>query len=107
MSGELVTLVSETDAPMCPSSLPPVVAELHKLHNRTLDAFYGATTKNEDGEFATDEMDKAYYAAVALNHMRLYVDSATAFYHGSMITVECWWWRCQVCGFVLPTEVKR
>lgn len=107
MSGELVKLVSETDGPVCPSSLPPVIANAHAQHNRTLDAFYGATTKNDEGEFATDEMDRAYYAAVRLNRMHLYIDSAQAFYRSRVITVECWWWRCQICGFVLPTEVKR
>lgn len=88
---------------LCPQSLPPV----HPLHAQTvtvLDDFYEAAPKDADGEFEPG-MSAAYTAASSgpNSRMNLYREEASD-PSRPLSYIVAYFWRCQVCGFVLPAQ---
>ena len=101
----LVRSLGPTEGFMCPRSWGPDVDPLHAVANRVKDAFYKASTINdEDGEFAVPEVGIAYQAADQglSDYMNLYVDAHTVTADGVRLLVRTAMWQCQTCGFVLP-----
>jgi hypothetical protein len=107
MSSEIIRDISDNDKPLCPNIGYPSNAA-HQLHVRTLDAFYEATDKDADGELP-EAVGKAYHAAAygaVSDRMDLYV-AQTSFMRGGRSTiVEAWWFKCPICGFILPAAAK-
>jgi hypothetical protein len=104
-----VTLIDIPDSnlPLCPNSWGHPIHPLHQLHVRLQDAVYKATPHNKDGEPTTPELE-AVNAAVSYgpvqDRMRLYRDSAGGVFEGQHVTVESWYFRCDVCGLILPAN---
>lgn len=101
------------DKPLCPRSFGPgSVATEHEVHVRMANAFYNAAPKNEDdGEFVSPDVDKAYSAAVygptTGTDMDLYVESSGGRYGGEHVVVEAFYFKCHVCGFILPANRRE
>lgn len=105
MSGHIV---STTNGPLCPHSSSPQAPE-HVRHVEVVNAMYDAADKDEDGEWLSPEAEAMYAVVSVRDHMRLYCDiwsgpGGWMSQGGPSVTVESWWWRCQVCGFVLPAS---
>lgn len=104
--GEIIRTLRDDSKPLCPRSTNLPVAEEHMLRNRVLDAFYNAAEKDGDGEMAPP-VDAAYHAAAygpVNDRMDLFTTSASFLHQGAPVVVESWWFRCPVCGFVLPAS---
>jgi hypothetical protein len=106
--GEIIRTLSDSDKPLCPAvaQMPP--SEAHMLRNRMLDAFYEKAERNTDGEFASTEVESAYYAAAygpqVSERMDLFRESVSFLEHGTYAVVESFYFRCRVCGLILPAQ---
>jgi hypothetical protein len=107
--GELIRELSDSDKPLCPNIGQPINAA-HALRNRMLNAFYEAAEKNTDGDM-TEPVDKAYYAAAygftTSDRMNLYRDSASFVRGREIVVVEAWYFRCGICGLILPASRRE
>lgn len=98
--------------PLCPGSFPPA----HPAHGArvvVLDAVWVASPKDEDQELQPDSAAKAYSAAAygadgkGGDRMRLYCDTVQLS-GARMQVIRAWYFRCSVCGLILPAgEVTR
>jgi hypothetical protein len=97
--GELLRTTSTT---LCPGELEPR-HPAHQLQVSTLNAFHGAAEKDADGEIVPAAAN-AYNAAAypAGGAMRLYREKASTVADGRPIAVEALYFRCRICGLVLP-----
>jgi hypothetical protein len=72
---------------------------------------YEATERDEDGEFTDPAVERAYtaiaYGESVDDRMHLYVSEVSAQYGGAPVHVEAWFFRCPVCGLVLPANRVR
>jgi len=111
MYNEIIRDLPDDQKPLCPNLGWPSNPS-HELQVRVLDAFYEATDKDEDGEL-NPEVEKAYAAAAykgkkgTTDRMDLYVTSAAFYRYSKQIIVETYWFKCHVCGFVLPAYEKK
>lgn len=116
MSGELIRTVTSGDNPICPMDMGRAAGNTaHRTWNMMVDLLYGAMKefRNEEDEYADPNMEKIY-SAVAYNgaykHMQLHRESSSFVKPGGTLGwVETYYYRCHLCGFVLPLgpEVKR
>lgn len=92
-----------TEGPLCPNGLGDPVHEAHRLRVRALDAFYEAVEKNEDLEMP-EPAERAYEAAnsALTDRMDLFQHSSHFTSGNRSFIVEAYWYRCRVCGLVLP-----
>lgn len=105
----LIDLRSGDQGPMCPQSMPPVVHPSHHLAGTFADAAYEATPRGEDGEPLTGDLaavnQAVSYGPTTENRMRLYRAAVAAqSSSGRDVGVEALYFRCQICGFVLPAS---
>jgi hypothetical protein len=104
-----VPLSPGSEGPMCPRGLSTPIAPEHELRTRMLDAYYTATPTDPDTLEQPEPAATAYHAAAygdrTTDHMRLYEHTATI---GIGLTrAVAYWWRCSICGLILPaTEVR-
>lgn len=96
------------NGPLCPNSLPPVHPS-HAVHTQMIDAAYEATPKDGDGEPATPELaavnDAISYGPRSNDRMRLYRDLVSvADGRGLPVAVEALFFRCGICGLILPAN---
>jgi len=109
-SSEIIRDLPDDQKPLCPNLGWPS-NPFHELQVRVVDSFYEATDKDEDGEL-NSEVEKAYAAAAyegkkgTSDRMSLYVTSVAFHKYGKQIIVETYWFKCHVCGFVLPAYEK-
>lgn len=106
MTSEIIRTLTSGDKPLCPNSTNAPIHEAHQLHTRVVDAFYNAAEKDDEGEMSAP-LDKAYSAAAygsVSDNMELFVAAASFPYRSEFVRVESWWWKCPVCGFVLPAN---
>jgi hypothetical protein len=93
------------DRPLCPHDLATPANPAHQLHNRLIDAVHEATPHDEDGQPVTPELE-AVAAAVTDGRvsarMRLHREAASGTAGGAPFLVEAWFFRCDVCGLILP-----
>lgn len=105
---EIVREASE--GPLCPNGLGSPIHPAHELRVRVLDAFYEATEKDDDGEMPAP-VETAYGAAaygVTTDRMDLFRHSSAFFSGNRQVLIESYWFRCRVCGLILPaSEVRR
>jgi hypothetical protein len=95
-----MSLVDHLNGPLCPQSYSPMAAA-HALAIEFQNAAYRAAPKDDDGEMPPQA--EAMYAALSSDRMCLYVEnSGTHVYGGQAVSVQAWYWRCLICGFVLP-----
>ena len=97
------------NGPMCPHSIPPNVHPSHEAALLVQNAVYEAIARDEDGEPATEELGAvshaSSYSSSTGNRMRLY--RATELARSSSpwgVVVESLYFRCRICGFVLPAS---
>lgn len=94
--------------PLCPASMPPVSAA-HALLRRIQNVAYQATEYDSDGEPVSAEagavVDAVHYGSDTDSRMRLFRDvvSAASGVRG-YVAVETLYFRCPICGFVLPAN---
>lgn len=95
------------DRPLCPNGTNMPIHPAHTLRTRMLDAFYNAAEKNADGEML-EPVDKAYSAAAyngpTDDRMWLFRETVSFTQGREYITVESWWFRCHICGLILPAQ---
>jgi hypothetical protein len=96
------------ERPLCPNSGGSPTHPAHELRVRLVDIAYAASELNADGEFADDAVarinEAVAYGAVD-DRMHLYVTEMTGTYGGPLgTTVVAWFFRCGICGFVLPAQ---
>lgn len=107
--GEIIRNLSDGSRMLCPQSAGFPIASEHVACNGLLDAFYQAAERDTDGEL-TPPLDVAYAAAAygpVSARMNLYRHVVEVLEPGRETIVETWWWRCPVCGFVLPAQVMN
>jgi hypothetical protein len=98
------------DRPLCPNDISFPLNQFHYERTRLLDAFYNAAEKDDDSEFVSPEVDKAYYETAygkdrSGTGMRLFHEAVTPMgAQFPFIRVEAWYFRCPICGFVLPAN---
>lgn len=105
----IVRELSHTDKPMCPNVTSGLMNEAHAIHVKTLNAFYNAAQKDENGELKNQDTENAYTAAsytVVNNKMDLYFARVSWFTGSSFRAVETYWFQCHICGLVLPAYEK-
>lgn len=103
----IITTLSDGDKPLCPNVTNGPLNSAHELRNRVLDKFYKTAELDADGEIAVEAVAAAYNAAAygtLDEHMQLFTHAANFIHAGQVVTVESWWWKCLVCGFVLPAN---
>lgn len=101
----LVTMRSD-QLPLCPNTMSPV-HPLHAFHVNIQDAASSSAEHDEDNQFTHEAASKMYSAIsdqLYDGRMRLYMDSNFVFTLRK--TVEVWYYRCTVCGLVLPAVAK-
>lgn len=101
---EIVRDLRGGDGPLCPNSVGEPLHDAHRLHVRTLDAFYNAADKDSDGELP-EAVERAYGAAAyeqITDRMDLFRHSNSITEGNRPVVVESYWYRCRVCGLVLP-----
>lgn len=103
----IIDLADGYDGPMCPRSFPPVVDRAHELAERFRNVVYEATPRDVDNEPLTADLaavnDAVSYGRMTNNRMHLFRDAVVAKTrdgHGAV--VEALYFRCRICGFVLP-----
>ena len=87
--------------PLCPQSFAP----MHPLHQQSIDAqnkLYDAMAFLRDDDSEVAPQYEGIASALNDENMRLYVSNAYAIGHRARI--EAWFFRCLVCGFVLPAN---
>jgi len=101
--------IGDDQKPLCPMIGYPSNIH-HENKNRILNAFYDAAEKNEDGEFAEEKTENAYYAAAYGNkisdRMDLYWASVVTPQVPPQTTIIAYWFKCNTCGFVLPATTS-
>jgi hypothetical protein len=98
--------ISDDERPLCPNIGWPG-NPAHELRTRVLNAFYNAAEKDAEGEMtgtAEAAYSEAAYGSGTDERMHLYREGVAALYGGSYVTVEAWWFKCPICGFVLPAN---
>lgn len=99
--------IPEHNGPLCPNSWGYPLHPLHQLHVRLQDAVHNATPKDENQEPITPELE-AVNAAVSYGpvteQMRLYRESIGFAYQRQNVLVESFYFRCGVCGLILPAN---
>jgi hypothetical protein len=107
-----VKVAPGSDRPLCPNSGGRPANPEHQLRVRLLDAAYRAADVNPDDLEFTDAAADRMYQALAYgddvdDRMHLYESSVIPF-DRPLTVVTAWFFRCGVCGFVLPaTAVER
>lgn len=100
--------IIEGRGPLCPASMPPVSAA-HALLRQIQNVAYQATEYDGDGEPVSPEagavVDAVHYGNETDSRMRLYRDAVSALGgRRGMVAVEALYFRCPLCGFVLPAN---
>lgn len=94
--------------PLCPNDYGDPQHPSHQLRVRFADAVHEATPRNADGEPASPELDAVNnavaYGPTTDNRMRLYRATVQAMDVRGTVTVEALFFRCQICGLVLPAS---
>jgi hypothetical protein len=101
--------ISDSDRPLCPNMGYPG-NEAHHLRTRILNTFYEAAPKDSDGEMS-EELDKVYSAAAyggnTDERMNLYSEFVNVYQGTNVTQVTTWWFKCPICGFILPATAKE
>lgn len=99
-----MTLINDPNVGiLCPQSFPPVSRE-HAERVALLNRMYTAMNVDEETHEAPEQERRIYDAAKDSDDwMRLYVEDKAAFTGTRQIAVTTAYYRCQVCGFTLPT----
>jgi hypothetical protein len=99
--------LSVGDGPLCPNAMPPVSAQ-HAMLRQIQDAAYRAAEYDTDGEPVSAEagkvVDAVHYGPETAGRMRLYRDTVAAQSYSIPVAVEALYFRCTVCGLVLPAN---
>lgn len=108
MSGQLLT--NQTSGPMCPKSYGPAPDIAHAAVTAMEDRLHRATEPlaDADGELPP-EIDKLWCDSVYANdvrRMQMFYESGTAMMGQTVVTLETYFFRCTVCGFILPAHAK-
>ena len=108
MVAEIVSGVRPEDLPLCPAYATEPTGPEHSLVVRMLAAFDAAAAKDDDGEFVSPDVAKAYQAAVErlTPRMDLYAVAVVAPEYGITRLVGGHYFRCRVCGFTLSVDQK-
>jgi hypothetical protein len=97
-----------SDGPLCPRSALFPVDPAHALHNRHVDVVCEATPKDADGEPATPDLEAVNHAVSygprITERMRLYRSVVSALDHNGTVAVEALYFRCGICGLILPAN---
>lgn len=104
----MIVKLAEFSKPLCPNIGFPGSKE-HEALVRTLNYFYDKAEKDSDGEIADPKLDKIYHDVAykdMTNRMDLYVDAAGFVHNGVNTVVEAWYFKCQICGLILPANRK-
>jgi hypothetical protein len=103
------------DGLMCPNASNQPIHPAHQLHNGILDAIYEVLQRHQDTQGELPEslrpLDDAYTAASAgpsvTDYMSLFCDDSRHVYHGGRWQVSTWWWKCSICGLILPATATQ
>lgn len=96
------------ELPLCPNSYNPM-HPLHQFHVQLQDAAYKSNATDENLEFETDELTKMYGSLSDdrfSGRMYLYRDGVTVYKHG-VNRIESWYFRCYICGLILPAVAHQ
>jgi len=108
-NGGIVRGLSDSDLPMCPNGMVRPIHPAHSLRVTMIDAAYDVTKpyKDEDGELP-EPLDKVStalsYGPTTADRMHLYWDRVGFVQGGEYATVEAWYFRCAICGLMLPAQ---
>jgi hypothetical protein len=108
--GGVVRTLSESDLPMCPNGMMRPIHQAHQLRTTMINAAYEASKQyeNNDGELPEplDKMSQALgYGPTTADRMNLYFDRVSFLDRGGeFVTVEAWYFRCAICGLMLPAQ---
>ena len=92
----------ERNGSLCPNSMFEPTNAQHQARAELLNRLYEASPRDEDGE-TTPELDAVYMAAKGTDDfMRLY--KVDGFDSSSRTSVVGYFWRCAVCGLILPGQ---
>lgn len=104
-------MIIDTDIqnlPLCPNMTNPV-HPLHQQHTNLQNAAYESNLRNEDGEFESTQAEKMYESIAYgrfSGRMYLYKEETTISYRRDIITISSWYFRCYICGLVIPAMAK-
>jgi len=103
-----VTLINDPNARiLCPQSFSPQARE-HAEQVALLNRMYGVMEHDDDTLEAPADQERIYRAAEGDGDwMRLYHEDKGTIFQGRMYTIKAGYYRCQVCGFVLPVSFIR
>lgn len=100
-----VKLAPGNDRPLCPNGAGGPTNPAHELRVRLINAAYEASERDADGEYADPAVERVN-TAIAYgerdDRMHLYVSEVAVDYGGRHVVVEAWFFRCPVCGLILP-----
>jgi hypothetical protein len=105
----MIVDINPQERPLCPNNGSPQ-HPAHKLHNELIDIVSANTEHDEDFEVVQPESDKIN-AAVAYGRfdgrMYLYKDSVSYIQGRTFMLVEAWYFRCNLCGLILPATATK
>jgi len=100
------------DGPLCPNGFGGVMSAEHATLRRVQNVAHAATAYDSDGEHVSPEAgrvtDAVHYGPETDGRMRLYRDVVSAASGtGLPVAVEALYFRCGLCGLVLPANRVR
>lgn len=104
----IVMEIAWSELPLCPNVIGIPTNPLHELHTKMLNQIYKNAQKDEDDEFVNPETDKIYsdlaYTGSTTDRMNLYFARNGWFQGSTQIIVESFWYKCKICGLILPAN---
>ena len=97
---------------LCPNDIHQGLHPLHEMRVRMVNRFYTWAKEHgkldSDGEWIDQDWEDAYYAVDKHedNYMQLYGEHDSVIAEKAFLHVRTWYYKCSVCGFVLPTEAR-
>jgi hypothetical protein len=92
------------EGPICPNDNS--ASREHRAVNMVRNAYSQQLTEDEDGQL-TPEHDRLFSDAEKLIPDRMHLFRITAAPSGQRGYVESWFFKCPVCGFILPAQWKE
>jgi hypothetical protein len=96
------------DGPICPNAMLEPIHPAHAIEVRMQNVVYDAIPRDGDGEPTTPELaavnHEVNYGKRVSHRMNLYRDVVSALQGSLPVAVEALFFRCGICGLVLPAN---
>lgn len=108
MSDSGIVKLADFDKPICPNMSTDPGNKAHELYVRMQNVIYETAEKDADGEIANQSVADVINALSYLkmnDRMDLYfIQNVLPLKYGHQSFVESFYYKCHICGFILPAQ---